>query len=59
MTHTFDSGGFFTFLVGLAHGVALPLALPMAVPMAFYVSYSLTYKKRFIPDWSAHLSNIM
>ena len=22
MTHTFDSGGFFTFLVALAHGVA-------------------------------------
>ena len=24
MTHKFDSGGFFTFLVALAHGVAPP-----------------------------------
>ena len=28
MTRTFDSGGFFTFLVALAHGVAPPAPTP-------------------------------
>ena len=28
MTHTFDSGGFFTFLVALAHGAAPPAPTP-------------------------------
>ena len=35
MTRTFDSGGFFTFLVALAHGVAPP-EMETAPKDAFY-----------------------
>ena len=60
MTHTFDSGGFFTFLVALAHGVAPPCSngpdvafcglLKIVFSMGRYVSSSVSMITFTLPE---------